>query len=337
MRTNMRQGAPAPTQAPAPAARTKRMTLDAVTSGVVKEPRRIFIYGDGGLGKSTFFADAGNTIFFDTQGGTENIAGANRFPTPTCWEDLLDACDELLAKPPKYSMLAIDLIDDVEQFLWNYICKRDGKKNIEDYGFFKGQNTISLVEWRVLLARLERLRREKRMAIGIAGHAAVCKFKNPEGEDYGKFGPAINEKASGLIRGWCDTVLYAKLDSFERVNDKTGRARGVSTGDRIMYTVGTAAYYAKNRDGLPDRMALDWAEYAAAVEAGTPASPEELRAMIDGLLAQVTDEKLIAGVTASLAEVGQDPTKLARVLNRLRERLQPQDNEQAPEANGEAQ
>lgn len=325
MKTQLQRPAP-----PAAPPRQRRMTLDTVSSGVKRAPFRVFLYGDGGLGKSTFFAESPDAIFLDTQEGTANIAGAVRFPrTPETWEDVLDAIDELLSKEHPYKTFVLDIIDDVERMIWAHICKRDGKDNIEKYGFNKGP-TIALVEWRQLLAKLERLRREKGMNIGMVGHMAVCKFKNPEAEDYGMFGPQIDVKASGLIRGWCDTVLFARLETFSKTDQDTKRTRAWSSGTRLLYTNSTAAYYAKNRDNLPETLPLDWAAYAEAVEAGQPASPDAIRAEITQLAAHV-DDATRAKVDEYVQAAGEEAARLVRVLNRLRE-IQPQQQEQ-----GEAQ
>ena len=310
-------------QKPAAPPRQKRMSLETVSSGVERAPFRIFLYGDGGLGKSTFFAESPNAIFLDTQNGTSRIAGAHRFPqSPETWDDVLDAIDELLSRDNlPYKTFVIDIIDDVERMIWAHVCKRDGKDNIEAYGFGKGP-VIALVEWRILLAKLERLRREKGMNIGIAGHMSVCKFKNPESEDYGMFGPQLHEKASGLIRGWCDTVLFARLETFAKTDANTKRTRAWSTGTRLVYTSSTAAFYAKNRDNLPETLPLDWAAYAEAVEAGQPVDAATLRGEIGKLLESVTSGELVDAVNAAKAACGDDPARLMRVLTRLREKVQ---------------
>jgi hypothetical protein len=325
-RTSMKQqftpGGPA-RQAPPAQPKQRRMTLDNVSSGVVQDPWRVFLYGDGGLGKSTFFAESPAAIFLDTQDGTTKIPGAKRFPrTPETWEDVLEAIDELIEKTYPYKTFVIDILDDVERLIWSHICKRDGKANIEGYGFNKGP-TIALVEWRILLSKLERLRREKGMNIGIVGHMAVCKFKNPEAEDYGMFGPAIDGKASGIVRGWCDTVLFARLETFAQTNADTKRTRGFSTGVRLLHTTGTAAYYAKNRYNLPETLPLDWAAFAEAMEAGQPASPEAVREEVERLLAQAPEGAVDADKCRALvADAGDDAARLVRILNRLREKVQ---------------
>lgn len=311
-------------RAPAPAQPTqRRMTLAAATSGVARGPLRILIYGVGGVGKTTFLSEASSPVFIDTQGGTENL-DVKRFPQPHVWTDILDAIDELISTEHGYKTLAIDLLDDVEQMLFAHICKRDGQPNVTEYGFGKGFD-IALVEWRVLLSKLERLRNTRGMTIGFVAHSTVKTFKNPEGPDYDRYNLLLNEKGSGLLRGWCDTVLLARHEVVLKTEKK--RTRGISTGARVIQTVETAAYYAKNRHNLPDTLPLDWAEFSAAVEVGSPASASALRSEIAELVAQL-DETTQSKVNASTAACGDDSTRLVRILNRLREKVQPQQQQQ---------
>ncbi len=299
----------------------RRMKLGTVSSGVVKEPPRILIYGVGGVGKSTFLAESPSPIFIDTQDGTKRL-NVGRFPRPEKWEDVLDAIDELTIENHPYKTLAIDLVDDVESMIWAHICKRDGQANVEEYGFGKGYK-VALNEWRLLLSRIERLRREKSMAVMFAAHSLVKTFKNPEGEDYDRYNMQIHDQAAGVLRGWCDTVLFARHETVLKTDTKKKRTRGISTGARLIQTVETAAYYAKNRDNLPDTLPLDWRAFAEAVEAGQPAEPGAIRTEIAELLAQV-DADLRVTVEGKVADCGDDSTRLVRVLNRLREKVQPQ-------------
>lgn len=300
------------------------MTLGAVTSGVNRGPLRVLIFGSGGVGKTSFLSEAPSPVFIDTQGGTEELDVA-RYPQPHTWTDVLDAVDDLIVSNHSHKTLAIDLLDDVEQLLFADLCKRDGVLSIADYGggFGKGFDA-ALPEWRRLLAKLERLRREKGMMIGFGAHSTVKAFKNPEGPDYDRYVMLLNEKASGLLRGWCCTVLLARHSVTLKVDKK--KTRGVSTGARVIQTVETAAYYAKNRHNLPDTLSLDWETFAEAVEAGSPASPDALRAEIAELKAQVSAD-MQAKIDAEVAKSGDDSTRLVRVLNKLRERV-PQQQQQ---------
>lgn len=307
-------------QRPAAQPQPRRMKIGTVSSGVARQPDRILIYGVGGVGKSTFLAESPSPIFIDTQDGTSRL-GVARFPKPQSWQDVLDALDELATEPHAYKTLAVDLLDDIEELIWKHICARDDQENIISYGYGKGFD-VALSEWRVFMAKVERLRREKGMGVIMAAHSAVKSFKNPEGEDYDRYGLQINDKASGLIRGWCDTVLLARHETVLKTDPKKKRTRGISTGARLIHTVETAAYYAKNRDNLPDTLPLDYAAFAAAVEAGQPADPAAIRAEIAELAANV-DEATRAKVEHNVKAAGDDSARLVRVLNRLRE-IQPQ-------------
>ena len=297
------------------------MTLESVLSGVQKDPHRILIYGVGGIGKSTFASEAPTPIFLDTQDGTGHLP-VKRFPRPNTWDDVLDSINELVEHDHPYKTFAIDLLDDLEALIWAHICKRDGHSNIEDYGYGKGYK-VALNEWRLLLARLEQLRREKKMSIIFTAHAQVKAYKSPLTEDYDRYSLQIHEAASGLLRGWCDTVLFAQHEVVLKVDPKKRKTRGISTGARLIQTVETAGYHAKNRDNLPDTLPLDYAAFAQAVESGQPADPSEVRAEIAALSVDL-DADTLGKVEQSVSAAGDDSTRLVRVLNRLREISQKQ-------------
>lgn len=305
-------------QRPLTAVAPRRMKLGSVSSGVTVEPPRVLIYGVGGVGKSTFASESPSPIILDTQDGTGRL-GVDRFPRPNTFQDVLDAIDELLAEDHQYKTLVVDLLDDVESLIWQHICARDGESSIEGYGYGKGYK-VALNEWRLLVSRLERLRREKRMGVIFVAHSAVKPYKNPEGDDFDRHGLQLHDQAGGLIRGWCDTVLFARHEMVIKTDQKR-RTRGISTGARVIQTVETAGYYAKNRDGLPDTLPLDYAAFAQAVSAGQPADPEAIRSEIDELSARIDDATRLR-VEQAVAVAGEDSVKLSKILNRLRE-IQP--------------
>lgn len=331
MKTQMQQRQAAP-----PAA--KRMTLAAVTTGAERPPERLLIYGSGGIGKTTFLAElGGSTIFIDTQDGSKRLKGVARFPQPKTWQDTLDALDVLANDTHPYKRVVIDLVDDIEQDIWRHICRRDGKDNIEGYGYGGGYK-VALGEWRIMLAKLERLRHEKGMEVAFAAHVFIEKFNNPEGPDYDRYQLQLNKHAAGLLRGWCDNVLFAREQVRTETDRKTKRTRGVSNNIRVVHTVGTAAYYAKNRDNLPDTLPLDAGEYLAAVEASEPASADDVRKAIAKALEGFTDATYVAKAQKLVEDTGNDANKLVRILNKLRERLsttEPQEEQKTEETPNE--
>lgn len=296
-------------------AESSRMTLGAVTRGAGTSPMRVLIYGVGGVGKTTFASEFPAPIFIDTQDGTARL-NATRFPRPESWSDVLAAVDVLRDETHEYKTMVIDLLDDIESLIWAHVCARDGQDSIEGYGYGKGYK-VAMVEWRLFLSRLEGLRSIKGMNVVLSAHAAIKPFKNPEGEDYDRYGLILHDGASSLIRGWCDTVLFARHETQVKV-DKKKRVRGISTGARVMQTVESAACYAKNRDGLPDVMPLDYAEFHAATISKTPALAVDLLAEI-ARLSDGLDDATRRKVESATLECNGEPARLVRVLNRLME------------------
>ena len=81
--------------------KTSRMTLAAVKKGRIKQPLRVIVYGQEGVGKSTFAACAPSPIFLCAESGTNHLDIA-RFPAPEQWSDVFDAVDLLTRQEHDY-------------------------------------------------------------------------------------------------------------------------------------------------------------------------------------------------------------------------------------------
>ena len=295
-----------------------RMTLDKLVRGRQKTPLRLVLSGVEGVGKSTFAAAAPTPIFIAAEDGTSQL-DVVRFPTPETWTDVMEAIQVLTVEKHPYETLVLDTIDWAEPLLWAHICVRDSKSSIEDYGYGKGY-VAALDEWRLLLAAFERLRRAAGMNIILVGHSWIRNFKNPEGGDFDRYELKLHPRAAGLVREWSDASLFANYETLAVKDDKTKRVKGVSTGARLLHTVRTAAFDAKNRFNLPDTLPLSWSDFMAAIEKQEPASADELIAAIKQNAALVGGEveKLAIG---HLAKVGRDAVKLAALHDRLLAKL----------------
>ena len=297
-----------------------RMRLDALVKGRQVKPTRTLLYGVEGVGKSTFGAKAPSPIFIGAEDGTAHL-DVTRFPMPATWSEVLDAVKTLTADPHdfrtltkedhSFQTLVVDTLDWLEPLLWAHICERDGVPNIEAYGFAKGY-IAALDEWRIFLAALERLRDQRGMHVILLAHSWIKPFKNPEGNDFDRYELKLHAKAGGLLKEWSDVVLFANYETFAEKDKATRRVKGMSTGQRIIYTTRTAAYDAKNRYDLPEQMALDWDEYWTAVQAHRPADPKALEAAIR-TNAEHLDGPLKAKVLEAITRAGGDAVKLAQL------------------------
>ena len=312
---------------PAKPSAGKKMSLAAVTSGKVEEPFRITLMGLDGVGKSTFAANAPSPIFIDVEGGSSELSVA-RFPKPVSWQDILDAVETLRTEEHPYKTLAVDTLDHAESMLWEDVCRKAGKATIEEVGGGYGKGYLAALDgWRLFLAALERLQREKRMSVILIAHSFITRFGNPEGDDFDRWTLKLHAKSSALIREWSKVVLFAANETFAVKEKGKTRARGISTGARLLYTQRTAAYDAKDRYGLPAQLPLDWASFESAARQG--ADPVESMRRIESALPQLSPENQ-AKVKEALARAGEDRSKLTMLANWSEANLPPP-TEQSPQ------
>lgn len=286
--------------------------LEDVTSGTIKAPYKVTLYGVEGVGKSTFASEADAPIFLCSEDGTEHL-DVRRLPQPKTWDAVLQCVDTLTEEQHDYKTFVVDTLDWMEPLLLDATCKQHGWKNIDEPGYGKGPNA-ALQEWRVFLARLERMRKTKGIHILLLGHSEIKSFRNPDGEDFDRYQMKLQPRASGLIREWSDCVLFA---TFETVTKKQGgRHRGITTGARIIHAERRAAWEAKNRYTLPAHLPLSFQEFNAARTTNNADQVGEL----EDILAQLTKierEKAINWIDKQTDK----QLAIAKVIDRARAKL----------------
>jgi hypothetical protein len=292
------------------------MTLDAITSGRRKRPMRVLLYGTEGIGKSTWASGAPAPVYLGTEDGTAQLDVA-RFPEPQTWGEALQAVDTLTTQEHVYKTLVVDTLDWLEPLAWDDVCGKAGVDNIESLGYGKGY-VAALDRWRDLLARLDVLRDKRGMHVILLAHSWIKTFRNPEADDFDRYELKLHAKSAGLVKEWCDAVLFAAYETLVAEKDK--RVRGVDTGARIAHTERRAAWDAKNRYGLPAQLPLDWSAFVEAVEVGAPASATALAARITEALEKAPAD-LAAKVRVAVDAAKQDAGQLARILDKLTAKL----------------
>ena len=322
-----------------PSAPTSR--LGSVKGGVIYAPKRYFFYGADGTGKTTLAADAPEAIFADIEGGSEE-QDIKRYMfwdddeegfKPRSYEDVLFMINDLTTAAHSYKTLVLDTVDCLEPLLWAWMIKRDNdpsvmtRKNplnqVEDYGYGVGYDRAVDV-WRDLCGRLDRLRAHRKMEIVMLAHAKIMNFKNPEGENYDRWVPALNAKAAGFLKGWANIVGRI---CHEETTKKDGRAaKGISTGVHVLKLAHSAAFDAKGRGSLPAEIEIPiespWAPLREAIEAGYETDIKKLTSEIDAETARIGDDGLTARVSSAVKEaVGKKDTQsLKAYLNSLKTR-----------------
>jgi hypothetical protein len=316
-----------------PPPRAQRMTLAAVTKGKQDTPYRVLVYGPEGVGKSTFGGSAPAPIFIGAEDGTAHLDVA-RFPRPESFADVLEGIRVLAVDEHPYRTLVLDTLDWLEPLIWRDVVARDSKaSSIEEVGGGYGKGyTAAVDEWRKLVGALERLQTAKRMHVVLLAHSHIKNFKNPDGPDFDRYQLMLNDKAAGVLKQWCDDVLFARQETL--VNpERYKKAKAVGVGERVLHTERTAAFDAKNRHSLPPTLPLSWPDYETAAKAEQVAPPEALKEEIKQKAAELGGE-LEKAVLETAAKAGDNAQHLAVLLNRVNAKLaeRPVSPEAAPAA-----
>lgn len=229
------------------------------------QPPRIIIYGNHGLGKSTFGSMAPNPVFIQTEDGLAGLDCA-RLNKASSFADVISQLGELYNEPHDFKTVVIDSLDHLEPLIWARLIEEvpTGEKgaiirDIEDYGYGKGY-IKALDIWREYLNALDMLRAERGMMIIQTAHSQVKRYDNPMSDPYDRFQIKLQERASALVQEKADIVLFADYaSSVVKTKDKSGkdRTRAIGSGDRVLYTEERPAFQAKNRFRLPAEIPFD--------------------------------------------------------------------------------
>jgi hypothetical protein len=240
--------------------------LASLRRGRSFDPPRVVIYGEHGIGKSTFAASAPGLVFIPTEDGIANLETTS-FPLCQSYTDVRDAIGSLYSEPHDFSAVCLDSLDWLERLIWAHVARQHGKSGIEGFDFGKGY-TFALDVWRELLAGFNALRTERAMAIILTAHCEVKRYDSPTSEPFDRYQIKLHKHASGMVQEWADVVGFAAEKMVVRKEDvgfnKTAR-RAITTGERVLHVAPSPAFCAKNRYALPDTLPLDWASFQTAI------------------------------------------------------------------------
>jgi hypothetical protein len=224
---------------------------------------RIMVYGVEGIGKSTFGAGAPNPIYILTEDGLGSL-NVDHFPLATSFQDVMDAIASLYKENHAFETVVIDSLDWLEAIIQREI---EQKYDAKDLAYGKG-SLIAAERWREILDGLNALRNDKGMAVILIAHTTIKRFDSPEVEPYDRYQPKLQERSNAVVREWADAVLFANYKTIVKKDDvgfNQTNNRGISTGERLLFTSERPAYMAKNRYNMPESIPLSWDAFAEAI------------------------------------------------------------------------
>ena len=245
------------------------MNIQSLKRGKIARPQKAVIYGPEGVGKTTLASQLPSPVFLDTEGGTHHL-DVVRFPDVRTWDDVLAATKSLASGDHEFKSFVIDTADWLEKRLAEHLCRKANKESIEDFGYGKGYVLIA-EEFAKFLASLDALLARGIHVVFLA-HSTVRKFESPDqAGSYDRYELKLSKQVAPLLKEWADLILFTNYVTKVAESD-TGRRRGIGGRERVIMTTHCAAYDAKNRHGLDEKLAFNY-EAITRVFAASPAAP----------------------------------------------------------------
>lgn len=288
---------------------------------------KVVIYGQEGVGKSTFAAAFPGAVFIDCEGSTTRM-NVRRLQKPTSWQMLCDEVEFVRQKHAEkgYQTLIFDTFDWAERLALDDICATHKVNGIEGLNYGKGWEYEKEMIGR-FLDMTERLITEGVNVVFLC-HAISRKTTTPEiMEEYDhwelKLGSKTTNKIAPLLKEWSDMTLFLAFQTNIIATDDKGKKHKATSTKRVMYTTKSAWWDAKNRFGLPEVLPIDFNAIAHILVSASPAQQMLAQAQAQGIPTEpqpspsdfVSQEELAAESAAPPPQPLQGiPKKLADLM-----------------------
>ena len=297
----------------------KRFAIKNVVREAETDPDRILLYGEEGIGKTTFGSEAPKPIFLPTEVRFRGIE-VDRMPRIESWDDMLAALTVVEEEKHDWQTICVDTLDALEPLIHDVVCEREGWESIGEPGWRKGEQA-AVELWREFLVRIDRIRLNRKMEVILLAHGRLGNFKDPESEGWQFWEPAIDKAAYGLFGQWADSILFGQFERFAvKLSKGKGAKRvGRSSGRRVLRTRPSATWRAKDTYGLPPELPMSYHDYVAARGAGQPKPSAELWAELEELLGMLPEDVRAEREPALRKYAEQSSRNLAAAVERVRQ------------------
>lgn len=235
-----------------------------ITRGKIPSAKKICVYGVEGVGKSTFASHFPDPVFIDTEESTKELDVA-RFDKPTSWEMLLQEVRYVIDHPETCKTLIIDTLDWAEKLCIKSVCAKYQKSGLESFDYGRGY-TFTYESFGELLNLLSEVT-NRGIHVVLTAHATTKRREQPdEFGTYDCWGLKLIDSPkcsiANMVKEYVDILLFVNYKVMVVAADDKGKKHKAQGGKRTMYTTHTPFWDAKNRQGLPEELPLDFSAIA---------------------------------------------------------------------------
>jgi len=237
---------------------------DTLVVGKQELPPRVCVYGVHGVGKSTFASKFPAPIYISTEDGLSSL-DVTSFPRAKTIDDISASIKSLIKEDHSFKTVVVDSIDWLIEPL--IVADIDSKFDEKAQAYGKGQMYVA-ESFREILQGLDVLRKKRGMNVVLLAHSAVVRFDDPRTEPYDRYQPKIPNRCNSILQEWVDVMAFAGYKVLIKKSDagfNQQKARGITTGERLLHFVEQPAFVAKNRYDLPEEMEMNYDEFVKLV------------------------------------------------------------------------
>lgn len=241
--------------------------LKTIEAGRNGRPPKIIVYGEGGVGKSTFASKAPSPIFIQTEDGLSAI-DCHKFPVAKSYQEVLNELIALRDEEHDFKTVVVDSLEFLELLMASEVCRENCAPTIESVPFGKGPGMV-LKKWEPFRTLLDELVYQRNMIVLLIAHPVIQKVPDPTQAGYTRWDIGIHHLAQDVMFNWADDVFFAtRKMRIEKEDTGFNRIRNIAKAvgdDRILVTSDKISIHAKNRHNLPAEIPLDWSAFIAAI------------------------------------------------------------------------
>ena len=247
-------------------------------------PRKLIIYGESKIGKSTLAAAAPDSLLIAVEDRVRHIQ-ASKTEILKSFEEVMEVFEYLMAGT-SYRSVIIDSIDWFLPLLHEYVCRKKGFRSLYDdsnkeTNFGRGIKIHACEGWKMFLQNCDILRLEQNMNIILVAHSAIEKISPPDSDAYDRYTISrLDKSETAILVEWCDIIGFYNRETLIKKEDagfgkKTGKAVNIE-GRRILnLTASSPAWISGNSYNLLDMVVTveDAPEIMKIVLNAAPAEP----------------------------------------------------------------